>query len=220
MPALLTNSTIGLRCGPATLTLTLAVLFIALIAVLHIARSDLDPSGHMLSEYALGPYAWVMTAAFYTLAASYVALLILLKPHLRGGAGVIGMACLFLAAVGAAMGGLFPMDPLNTPADQATTSATLHGVAAMLGIPGTVLAATFVNWTLSRQLAWQRSRRLLVWTTFAIWFTLIAFAVSMVLLVSGVVSVDLWVGWQNRVLMGSHIAWVMLIAHRAGQLGR
>jgi Protein of unknown function (DUF998) len=204
----------------ATLTIALAALFIALIVALHLVRPDLDPSGHMLSEYALGPFGWVMTGAFYALAASYLALLILLRPQLRGITGIIGMVCLFIAAVGAAMGGLFPMDPLSMPPDRASTSATLHGVAALLGIPGTLLAATFINWTLSRQFAWQRSRRLLAWTAFAAWLTLIAFAVSMVLLVNGVVSLDLRVGWQNRVLMGSHIAWVILIAHRAGQLGR
>jgi len=54
----------------------------------------------------------------------------------------------------------------------------------------------------------------------AVWLTLIVFAVSLVLLINGTIGADLLVGWQNRVLMGSHVAWVILLARRAGQLGR
>jgi len=41
--------------------------------VLHVVKSDFDPSWRMISKYEIGRYGWLMVAAFLTLAASCVA---------------------------------------------------------------------------------------------------------------------------------------------------
>lgn len=196
----------------ATAAMALAGLFVALVATLHAVQPDLTPSGHMLSEYALGRNGWLMTVAFYSLAASYLALFVALRSIVKGAGGYPGLGLLLIAAIGAAMGGLFPMDPVHTPSDQATQSGQLHGVGALLGIPGLILAVSFINGSLMRRPAWRGSRRLLLWTALAVWLTLLVFATSMTLLITGKVSVNLLIGWQNRLLMVSHIAWAVLLA--------
>lgn len=219
MAVLTTYRVAAPRAHASLIAATLAGLFVALVAALHAIRTDLDPSWHMLSEYALGGTGWLMALAFFTLSASYAFLLVALHPHLRRAGGVIGRVFLVLGAVGLAMAGVFPMDPLNTPQDQMTQTAQLHGVAALLGIPGTLFAATFINWNLSRQPLWAASRSLLVGTAGFMWLTMIVFAVSMVVFMTGApIGPDFLVGWQNRALSFSHALWVIALALRARRI--
>jgi Protein of unknown function (DUF998) len=41
---------------------------------LHVLKPEMDPSWHMISEYALGRHGWIMRLAFISLAISCVAL--------------------------------------------------------------------------------------------------------------------------------------------------
>jgi len=51
---------------------------LTLIALIFI-RPDLDPSWHTLSEWAIGPYGWIMSMAFLVSAVSYAALFVALR---------------------------------------------------------------------------------------------------------------------------------------------
>ncbi|HVB09139.1 MAG TPA: DUF998 domain-containing protein, partial [Bacillota bacterium] len=57
-----------------------AVLFVVLVAALHVLEPSLQPARHMTSEYARGPHGWLMRAAFYALAASCLATAYTLLP--------------------------------------------------------------------------------------------------------------------------------------------
>ncbi len=48
--------------------------FITAIVILHALRPDLNPATHAVSNYAVGPFAFLMTFAFFLLALSEVAL--------------------------------------------------------------------------------------------------------------------------------------------------
>lgn len=56
---------VALRAG--RLTIALLLWATACVVALHLLRSDLDPVGHRLSEYANGPYGYLMTTAFVAL---------------------------------------------------------------------------------------------------------------------------------------------------------
>ncbi len=58
----------------ARLSFAGAVTFLVLLAALHLIKPELDPSWHMVSEYEIGRYGWVMMLAFLSLALSCVAL--------------------------------------------------------------------------------------------------------------------------------------------------
>lgn len=44
------------------------------VVVLHVLRPEFNPVNHAVSNYAVGPYGYLMTAAFYALALSVFAL--------------------------------------------------------------------------------------------------------------------------------------------------
>ena len=100
----------------ATVALWMAVIFVSWLLLLHVVRADLDPSWHMVSEYAIGRFGWMNTAAFLSLAGAFFSLMVALRPVARGALGVTGLVFLTVASFGAAMGGLFATDPPGTRA--------------------------------------------------------------------------------------------------------
>jgi hypothetical protein len=50
--------------GTSLSAVVLAILCFGAVVVLHLVRTDLDPVGHVLSEYANGGYGVIMTAVF------------------------------------------------------------------------------------------------------------------------------------------------------------
>lgn len=212
MPLSITSPTRSRIVGSGALALLSSITFVVLVALLHLIRTDLAPRGHVLSEYALGPTGWIMTLAFLALAASFVALLIALKPYLSGWRGVVGIVALAVAAVGATLGGAFPMDPVGTPMDQASTSAQLHNLGFMLGGPGTLLAITFINWVLLRSPSWQGSRATLAATAAFAWLAMIVFFVAVSMLMGNPQGGDMFIGVWNRLLVVSWVVWVVVLA--------
>lgn len=208
----LTSATRGPLVGPGAAALSSIIAFVALVVLLHLVRADLDPRAHVLSEYALGPTGWIMTLAFLALAASFVTLLLALKPHLTGWPSAVGTVTLGIAAIGATLGGVFPMDPVGTPMDQASTSAKLHNLGFMLGGPGTLLAITFINWALARAPSWKGSRAVLTATAVFAWVAMVVFFIAVSMLMGNRQGGDMFIGIWNRLLVVSWVVWAMALA--------
>lgn len=200
-----------------TVALTLSAAFVGLVAALHVVRADLAPQAHVLSEYALGSTGWIMAIAFFALAGSFAALLVALRASLKGWLGRIGLAALAIAAIGAAMGGLFPMDPVGTLPEQASPTAQLHNLAFMLGGPGALLAITFINGYLARQPSWREARTMLATTAAFAWLAMIVFFVAVSMLMSNPQGGDMAIGVWNRLLVLSWAVWVALLAMRCSR---
>ena len=77
--------------------ITYQVVLIALIFV----RPDLAPSWHTISEWAIGPYGWVMSGAFLISALSYAALFAMLNSQVHGIMGRMGLGILLICVIGA-----------------------------------------------------------------------------------------------------------------------
>ena len=128
--------------APILTTLSLAgtVTFVALVAALHLLRTDQDPTARFVSQYAVGDYGSLMVVAFLALGGGSLALSLELMR--RGGALPVIVA-LLLAVWGVAMiaAAIFPTDP---PEAAATTRiGELHRDAARIGF-GAVLIATLL----------------------------------------------------------------------------
>jgi hypothetical protein len=168
----------------ARITIASATLGVFAIAAMHVLRADLDPSWHVLSEYAIAQHGWVMTLAFFAYALSWATLVVLLLPHVRGIAGRIGLAFLCLAVIGVGMGGAFPMVPLTTPPEQASTSAMLHNIGSLLGNPGFIVGALLITRGLKHNPAWAGVRvpllvfANLTWVAFVLMFVSIATVIA------------------------------------------
>lgn len=199
----------------ASLALAAAALFASLLALLHLLRAELDPGRHMLSEYSVGRWGFLMRLAFLALATSFISLALALRGHARGALGVAGRLCLALAAVGATMGGLFNTDPPGTPPEQVSTIGMLHGFAFMLGVPGVLLAVSLLGAALWRVPSWRSARVLLAGSAALVWVTLLVFASAMGRAVANqATGADFAVGWQNRASVLAWIAWAAVLAWR------
>jgi hypothetical protein len=189
--------------------------FIVLLAALHFIKSDLDPSWRAISEYALGDYGWVMIIAFLAWGLSALSAFVALRSQIHTLAGRVGLGFLLIGAAGPILAGLFPTDPITTPADAMTTTGTIHALGAVLGdaIP---VAATLLTLSLVRKSpAWSSVRKPLIWATALAWVGFVVLTVSMLLLLpqhGGQLGPEVLVGWQNRFMVLAYAAWPMTAA--------
>jgi hypothetical protein len=58
-----------------TAALSAIAVFTALLALMHLLRTDLNPVERMMSEYAVGDYGFLMTLAFLVMAVAVFALM-------------------------------------------------------------------------------------------------------------------------------------------------
>lgn len=196
-------------------------LFGGLVAVLHLLRPELAPSWHMLSEYSVGPWGFLMRLAFLALAAAFASLALALRDHAPGPVGTAGRCCLALAALGATMGGLFNTDPPGTAPEHVSTTGVLHGFAFLLGVPGVLLAVTLLVAALWRLPSWRSARALLAGSAALVWTTLLVFGHSMSsAMVNHASGADFAVGWQNRAAVLAWVVWVAFLAGRVLAIGR
>ncbi|HEY6078589.1 MAG TPA: DUF998 domain-containing protein [Polyangiaceae bacterium] len=199
-----------------TIALAGAAVFVALVLVLHVVRSDLEPGWHMVSEYSVGPGGWLMRLAFVTLAGSFFFLMLSLRPHARGALGVAGRVFLGLASVGAGMAGLFNTDPPGTPPEQSSTIGMLHGFAFLLGVPGVLFAVTLLTSVLWRSPGWRSQRPVLLGSAALVWATMLVFGRAIAsAMASHATGPAFAVGWQNRALVLAWALWIGALAAHA-----
>jgi hypothetical protein len=199
----------------ANLSYRLALTFLVLLAALHIIQSDVDPSWNFISEYQVGRFGWLMSAAFLAMALSCISLSVALwQPS--GVIGKIGLLLLLVSAAGMIMAAVFKTDPLNTSPEHVTSSGALHQMGAMLdSIP---FASLLISLNLVRRhKAWKQSKSLLLWSTLAVWLGLIVFIVSMAILfpADGKFGPGVLLGWQNRIMIVTQCLWLAIVAREA-----
>jgi hypothetical protein len=185
----------------------------AALLLLHALSPEFAPSWRMVSEYANGRHQWLLTIVFAAWAASSFALVFALWPLRGTSLGSIGLVILLLAGVGQMMGALFDINH------------TLHGPAAMIGIPSLCIAAVLITLALARRPdiaappAWSAH---LPWIAFLLMIgTLMLFFSS--LKAAGVdmsgqsrplealpAGVSGYVGWANRLLFTAAYLWAAL----------
>lgn len=206
----------------AWLAITAVITYQGLLVVLLFLRPDLDPYWHTISEWAIGPYGWLMTLAFLTSALSYAALFVLLKSQIRGVIGWIGLGILLICVIGTTGVGLFTTDPFDTPPDAITTTGLIHmisGFGALMLLP---FAALLLNLNLALQNpVWRSARRVLLWTAGLPLLGLVGFWVHLALFVLPLAvqyGPDVPLGWPNRILLLLYMVWLITFAWQAIQV--
>ena len=193
----------------ARLTFGTAAAALLMLTALHILRPDLDPSWHMVSEYAIGPFGWVQTLVFLTLAISCLLLLVAIRTQIVTRAGKIGLVFLIAAAVGFFMGGMF------------NAEHPLHALAFLIGSPGISIAAGLISVSVTRNPAWASVRRLVIWIGLLPWisFVLTGGTLFATLPPSGEFGPGVLVGWPNRLFWLACVGWLMVMAWQALKAG-
>ena len=200
--------------------LTYQVLLIASIFL----RPDLAPSWHTISEWAIGPYGWVMSSGFLISALSYAALFAMLKPHLCGILGKTGLGLLLACSIGATGVGLFTTDPMpmHFPLSIRGLLHMIFGTSQLVILP---FAAFLINLSLLRKdQAWRSARRVLLWTAGLPLFGFLSFAVYSILFVfplgPAAYGPGVNIGWPPRFAFFTYMLWVVSLAWRAIQCDR
>jgi hypothetical protein len=208
-----------MRLAAARFALGSAGATVVLLALLHIVSPEFAPSWRMVSEYANGDHAWLLTLLFLSWAVSSWALAYALQPIVQTKAGKIGLVFLVLAGVGEAMAAAFDV---NHP---------LHDMAGNIGIASLPVAALLISRSLGQHTAWKGRMAGIKGLAHATWLSVVLLIISFAVLMTtyvqsggdlsagaeittlpdGVIAV---VGWANRLLLVVYCAWVALVAAR------
>jgi hypothetical protein len=184
----MTSATLGVKSGAistraARLAIVAIVSYQILLILLIFLRPDLAPSWHTISEWAIGPYGWIMSCVFLISALSYAASFVLLKSQLHGPMGRIGLGLLLICVIGGTGVGIFTTDPmpLHSPLSTRGTLHVIFGTSQLALFP---FAALLINLSLARNNhTWNPARRILLWTAGLPLFGFLAFAVYSVIFV-------------------------------------
>ena len=195
----------------ARLSLGLSVAFLALLTGLHVLEPDFN-SGHLISEYQLGDYGFLMSLAFCFLGSSALLLALSLGPRLRTPGGLAGWWGLLAIGVSFFVGGVFP--PVHRP----VVIGYLHGISGLVAIFGSPISFTLVERSLSEGRF--RFTRHLRWTTLLTWVGLCFFVLSLfVVSFTGQFETPLpsWVSLANRFLVVTYCIWRIAAAWSASR---
>jgi hypothetical protein len=198
----------------ARLSITSGGLFVLLLLSLHVLEPEFDPTWRFISEYALGPFGWLMHLAFFLLATSLASAGVVLFPSVRSMVGTIGrmvgylgLAILGLAAIGILIAAIFTTDPMTTPPAAMTLSGNMHVFGASLDY--TPVAALVLSFVLARQPAWRPIRRWLFLTAGVMLLVMVAFL--LMLPHDGRFGPGVLAGLFGRFLVVSYFGWLLTV---------
>jgi hypothetical protein len=199
-------SSVSLKAAKLSFVLT-TVSLLAFIA-LHFLSPEFNPGWQMVSEYALGSYGWVLTFMFLSMGLSCLSLFWSIKGELKSLGGRVGLGLLLIACLGLVMAAVFDV------------SHSLHGVSALLGIPGLVLAAIVISLSLVCNDKWAKAKTLLLVAGVLPLISLVAMigTIAVTLPAAGTFGPDVPVGWSNRLLMLAYYGWLLAVSGTAWKL--
>lgn len=193
--------------GPtAVVAATIAAVLVAAAAVLalHALRRDLEPASHRLSEYAIGPWGWVMTAAFTAVAAGTW----LLRRALPTAASLRPVRTLLtVATIGFVLSAVFPTDP-ETPEG---VRETVHSAASTGALLALTAAALWTVTTGARAIRWRGAHGRAG--------TAVAVA-TLGLVISPVVHDSPWTGAVQRLTCLALAVWLVLLCRAVDRADR
>ncbi len=199
---------------------------ILLLVSLHVLSPEFSPAWRMVSEYAFGHYAWVLSLMFLSWGIGSWALVIAIWGQVRTSAGKVGLWVLVIAGIGEALASAFDI-----------THEIGHGIAGLLGVIGFPIAALLVSIALGHNEEWNTLRKALLSIANLSWISVVLLAATMAIMMMqlsrangghlpqhapkslppGVLALH---GWADRLIVLSNCAWVLLVAWHAIQLRR
>jgi hypothetical protein len=183
-----------------------AMAFLFVLAALHRLEPEFNPP-HLISEYELGRFGWLMSLAFFALGAASLALAHALWSQPTRGSRPAVLLWLVLIGIAYFCAGILPPDP--APPDQiARVENFLHAIAGTVVIFSSPIVFTLL-WVGFRQSRLSPDdQRLIGRLTTVVWLSTFAFiAGGFAGLTSAVVG-----GWMNRFMIATYCAWLSAAA--------
>jgi len=197
-----TKNRLARYCAVAAIALFVYATIV--LGVLHVLRPDYAPASNFVSNYAVGPYGWVMSTFFIAFSFGLVSLVTgLCASRVRSGVALAGFAALLITAAGLVVTAIYPTDLPGAPY---TRSGDIHELSFKVNVVGILVGVFCLSTALGKYSAWRGNRRTL-WTL-AI-FVAIALVVQFATLRKG-----LPYGIANRFFVAAVFAWMGFVADR------
>jgi hypothetical protein len=121
--------------GLATVAIIGTAIFVVLIAALHFLSPEMNPIERRTSEYAVGPFGYLMTLAFVAMSLATWSLVIGLRRNLSKPAiSPLGLGFLGVFGIGLLVAATFPTDLEGAPQTLAGTIHSINGSIAFLSL--------------------------------------------------------------------------------------
>ncbi len=179
------------------------VYFVAAVVVLHFLRPEYNPINHAVSNYAAGAYGYLMTAAFYALAVSVLALVAgLFYSAAPTSLSRVAMICMCVASGGIVCIAIFPGD-VNALHPPATLTGIVHWTAAGVSFLSIMIAAFVLPAFFKTDERFQRFQRPCL---------MLALAMVGALVLYGILALVGWIGIGQRIFIAVCLLWLVVLA--------
>ena len=198
-----------MKTGLAIITFSLSALSFVLLVLLHFLEPQFDPNWHFVSEYALGPWGWLMSSLFLLLALACWTLVPAMWRHLPKWGGRLGLALVVLGGLALAIAAFNATDPILSAANQITDHGKIHGLMAMIGNPALATGMLVTSLALGRR-SQSSSRPLILASGILPWLCImVMFAtIGISLPAAGSFGPGVPIGWPNRMVFFAYELWL------------
>ena len=185
----------------ALLTIVGIAVFLLNVAVLHFLRLDVNPMLDPMSNYAVGPYGFLLTAADIGLGLAALALTFGLYLGIAPpGRSYVGLFLLGLNGISVLLAGIFPIDV----GGEATTFGTIHNIVGNISFFGFPIAVILLSLGMGKDERW-RSLRLPA-------LALAGVVVLTVILTMVGVNIGIGYGVAQRLFNVAAMLWMLVVA--------
>jgi hypothetical membrane protein len=185
----------------ALLAIVGIVAFLLNVATLHLVRPDVNPVLEPMSNYAVGPYGFLLTAADIGGGLAALALTFGLYWGIAPpGRSYVGLFLLGLYGVSVLLAGIFPIDV----GGEATTVGTIHNIVGNISFFGFPIAVILLSLGMGKDERWRSFRRP-------------ALALSLVVVLTAILTIvgfNLGIGFgvTQRIANVAALVWMLVVA--------
>lgn len=177
----------------------------AALALLHFLRPDYTPRSHMISDYAVGHFGWLMQTVFVAMSLSYIFLAVgLNRSGLRSLIARLAISLLVVASIGLIISAIFPTDLEESTVS--TRAGDIHAISFFINVGCSILVALILPVAYGKHPAWRSFR---VESTLLAALILIAFVIQFRTLHRGAPY-----GITNRAFVVVLFLWILVTASR------
>jgi hypothetical membrane protein len=175
--------------------------FLLNVATLHFVRPDVNPVLEPMSNYAVGPYGFLLTAADIGSGLAALALTFGLYWGIAPpGRSYVGLFLLGLYGVSVLLAGIFPIDV----GGEATTVGTIHNIVGNISFFGFPIAVILLSLGMGKDERWRSFRRP-------------ALALSLVVILTAILTIvgfNLGIGFgvTQRIANVAALVWMLVVA--------
>jgi hypothetical protein len=185
----------------AFLTIVGIASYLLNLAALHFLRTDVNPMVEPVSNYAVGAYGFLSTAA--NIGSGLAALALTLGLYLSiasPGRSRVGLFLLGLFGVSELLAAIFPIDV----GAQATTIGTIHNIVGNIAFFGFLAAVILLSWSMGKDEQWRSIRRP------ALALALVVLGMAVLTIVSANIGIGFGVG--QRLFNVTSMGWMLIVA--------